>query len=81
MPVTPSVPGHEVQRAEVVEDQEHPDQHADIADAVDDKRLLGRVRRRLLLVEEADEQIGTEADTFPADEQQQQVVRPSPAAA
>ena len=66
---------HKVQRPKEVENQEkHPDQNADIADAVDDKRFLGRIRRRLLLKEKADQQVGTEADPFPADKQHQQVV-------
>ena len=33
----------EVQRAEVLEEQEHPEDEAEVADAVDDERLLAGV--------------------------------------
>ncbi len=66
--------GHalEVQRAEGHENQQHPQDEAEVADAVDDKRLLAGVRCRLLRVIEANQQVRTEADALPADEHQRE---------
>ena len=61
--------GAEVERAEGGEDQEDPDQEADVADPVDDEGLLARVARALLVEPEADQQVGAEPDALPADEQ------------
>ena len=61
----------EVDAAEVGEHQEHGDEEAEVADAVDDERLLARGRRVVGLVVEADQQVGAEPDPFPADEHQQ----------
>ena len=46
---------------------------AEVADAVDDERLLAGVGRRLLLEPEADQQVRAEADALPADEHHQEV--------
>ena len=60
--------------AEAPEEQEHAEQEAEVADAVDDERLLAGDGVLGLVVPEADQQVGAEADAFPADEQQRQVV-------
>ncbi len=65
--------GLEVQAVEGHEDQEHPEDEPEVADAVDDKRLLASVRRRLLRVVEADEQVRAETDTLPPDEHDREV--------
>ncbi len=67
--------GSEVQRAEVRDEQEHCEQEADVADAVDDHRLLAGVRGRIAGVVEADQQIRGEAHALPAHEHQQEVLR------
>ena len=59
--------------AEVGEQQEDADEEAEVADAVDDEGFLAGVGGRVLLEVEADEQVGGEADAFPADEHQQRV--------
>jgi hypothetical protein len=64
---------HEVERAEVVERQDHAQDQARIADAVDDERLLARVGRALLREPEADEQVRAEAHALPAHEQERQL--------
>ena len=64
----------EVERAEVRDEQEHREQEAEVADAVDDEGLLAGVGGGVLLEVEADEQVGGEADALPADEQQQEVL-------
>ena len=57
-----------VQRSELGEDQEHRDHEADVADAGGDERLLARVRRRVALVPERDQQVGAEPDALPPEE-------------
>ena len=57
-----------------VQDQ-HADEHADVADARGDERLLGRLRVGEVLAPEPDQLVGAQADQLPADEQQEQVVR------
>ncbi|MCY1235604.1 hypothetical protein D9M72_482270 [compost metagenome] len=65
----------EVDRAEQHEDEEDAEREAEVADAVDDEGLhRGSIRRRLL-IPEADEQVGRETHTFPAEEHLHQVVR------
>ena len=61
------------ERAEVGNHQEHGQQEAEVADAVEEERLLARVRGGLTEVVKADQQIGGETHTFPADEHQQKV--------
>ena len=56
-------------------------EEAEVADAVDDERLLARVGVRLLAEPEADEQIRTEPDAFPPDEEHRIVARRARAAA
>ena len=51
-----------------------PSDEAEIADAVDDERLDRRGIGRRLVVPEADQQIGGEADAFPAEEHLDEVV-------
>jgi hypothetical protein len=66
--------GAEVERAEGVEDQEHAEHEAPVADPVGDERLLAGVGRALLLVPVADQQVRAEAHPFPAHEHDQEVV-------
>ena len=63
----------EVERAELGEQREHPEDERVVTDAVDDERLLAGVVRRLLLEPEADQQIRAEADALPADEHHREV--------
>ncbi len=63
----------EVERAEVADEEEHGEQEAEVADAVDDECLAAGVGGGGLLEVEADEQVRGEADAFPADEEQQEV--------
>ena len=62
----------EIQRAEGRKQQQHAEDKAEIADAVDDERLLAGVGGRLFAEPEADEEVRTEADPFPADEHHQE---------
>ena len=62
----------EVERAEVRDEEEHREQEAEVADAVDDEGFLAGVGGGVLLEVEADEQVGGEADALPADEEQQE---------
>ena len=64
----------EVERAEVRDQQEHAEQEAEVADAVDVKAFLPASRGGVLLEVEADQQVRGEAHAFPADEHQQEVV-------
>ncbi len=56
---------------EVGEQQEERDEEAEIADPVDDERLLPRFDREVLVVVEADQQVGAEADAFPPEEDEE----------
>ena len=58
----------EGQRPQRVPEQEHGDQEAEVADPVDDERLLAGVGVDLVAEPEADQQVGAEAHAFPADE-------------
>ena len=65
----------EVERAEVRDQGEHADQEGEVADAVDDERLLARRGAgTLLVVVEADQEVGAEPHALPADEHDQVVV-------
>ena len=64
----------EVERAEVGDEEEHREQEAEVADAVDDEGLLAGVGGGGLREPEADQQVRGEADALPADEEQQEVV-------
>ena len=63
-----------VERAEIREQGEHAHEEGEIADAVDDERLLAGVGRERLIVIETDEQVRAEAHPFPAHEHHQVVV-------
>ena len=63
-----------VVRGQTPEQDEQPEQESGVADAVDDERLLAGVGLLRVGVPEPDQQVGAQADAFPADEQQQQVV-------
>ena len=63
-----------VQRSERREDQKEAHRKAEVAHAVDDKRLLPGVGRGLPLVPKTDEQVRAEPNALPADEEEHEVV-------
>ena len=63
----------EIERAEVREEEQHAEHERVVANPVDDERLLAGVGRRFLREPEADQQIRTEPDPLPSDEQHQEV--------
>ena len=72
----PAHPSHriaEVERAHAGEDRHQADDHAEVADAVDDERLVRRVGGALPLDVEADQQVRTNAHQFPEGENHRQV--------
>jgi hypothetical protein len=64
----------EVDGPEGPEDQENAQEETEVADPVDHKGLFAGVAGGLLLIPEADEQIGAEPHAFPAHEHQEEVV-------
>src|SRR5687768_7566732 len=60
--------------AQLRDQQKNPQDKTKVADAVDDEGLVAGDGVVGILVPKADQKIGAEADTLPADEQQQQVV-------
>ncbi len=56
------------ERAQAAPDRHQADKHAEIAHAVDDKGLVGRVGRATAFVPETDQQIGADAHQFPKHE-------------
>ena len=57
-------------------DQEKDSQNeTEVADAVDDKSLVAGDRIVVIAIPKTDQEIGTETDAFPADEEQQQSCR------
>ena len=62
-----------VERAVSAPDQENRQREGEVADAVDEERLLAGRGRFGLFVPEADEQVAAHADRFPKDEEQQEV--------
>ena len=65
----------DVERPEAREDQHDPEREPDVADAVDDERLLRGERRRPLPVPEADQQVARQADQLPGDEHDEEAAR------
>jgi hypothetical protein len=65
----PSTPLPEIQRAERPEEQEHAQNEPEVTDAIENERLLAGFGGRRLREPEADQQVRTEADAFPPDEQ------------
>ena len=61
-------------RAEGDEHEHDRQAQADVADPVDDERLLRRGGRAGLGLPETDEQVGGQADALPADVEQQVVI-------
>ena len=57
------------------EDEHDPEREADVADAVDDERLLGRERGGPLAIPEPDEQVARQADQLPGDEDDEEAAR------
>ena len=64
-----------IERAELPENQERGQGKAEVANAVDDERLVAGVGGDLLIEVEADQQVAAQAHSFPADEEQQIVAR------
>ena len=58
--------------AVVGDQEEHGEEEAEVADAVDDEGFLAGVGGGVLGEVEADEQVGGEADALPADEEQEE---------
>src|SRR6266513_1352968 len=63
----------EIENTQVEEDQEGGEDHADVADGVHDEGLARRQHGRAALEPETDQQVGTEADHGPADDQPDEV--------
>ncbi len=61
--------------AERREHQRDRERQADVTDAIDDERLLGRRSGGVLVLPEPDEQVRREADALPAEEQADEVGR------
>ena len=65
----------EAQRAEVLDQQKHRQQKAEVAHTIDNECLLACIRSRRLLEVEADQQIRRQAHAFPAYKEQQETFR------
>ena len=65
----------EANRSQRCNRQENSQQEARVANAVDDERLLSRIRGGFSLKIKTNQKIAAQAHTFPADEQQQHIVR------
>ncbi len=65
----------EAQRANRVEQQEEPQDESRISDAVHHEGLLPRIRRRSPQEIKSDQQITAKPHAFPADEEQEQIIR------
>ena len=63
-----------VERAEVAKQPEEADRHQGVAHPGDDEGLARRRAIGGILVPEADQEVAAQADPFPAEEQEQQVV-------
>jgi hypothetical protein len=59
----------ELDAAEDSNGREDGEQEPEVADAVDDERFAARRRAPLLFVVVADQEVRTEADAFPTDEE------------
>ena len=58
----------ETERTETGPDDHQTDNESEVAHAVDDERLVGRIRGRLAFDVETDEQVTANSDQFPEDE-------------
>ena len=56
----------------LLDEEEHGEEEAEVADAVDDEGFFAGVGGGVFLEVEADEQVGGEADALPADEDEQE---------
>src|SRR5574341_1847105 len=54
--------------------QQQAQNETEIADAIDDESLVAGDRVVVILIPEADQQVGAQPDAFPADEQKQQIL-------
>ncbi len=61
---------HEVERAELMEDEDHPQDQPRVADPVHHEGLHAGGRGRVLLVPEPDEQVGAEPHPLPSHEEE-----------
>ena len=61
--------------AETRPQRHHADQHAEVADPVDDESLVGRVRGALPLDVKTDQEVGANAHQFPKHEHHRHVSR------
>src|SRR5581483_10617777 len=59
-----------IERAEVCDEEEHREQESEVADAVDDEGLLAGIGGGVATEIEADQQVGSETDALPSDEEQ-----------
>src|SRR5260370_1151617 len=66
---------HEIQRSKCLEQQKHPQHESKVPDAIDDERLLPRIRSRLLEKIETDQQVTRKPHALPAHKQQHIVRR------
>ena len=66
--------GHlaEIDGPEREENEKHAKDKTEVTNPVDDKCLLPGVRRTLLVIPKANQEVGTEPDTFPTDEHDQE---------
>ena len=62
----------EAEAAEVLDEQEHREKEAKVTDTVDDESLLAGVGGGVFAEVKADEEVGREADAFPADKEQEE---------
>jgi hypothetical protein len=60
------------QRSQRLEQHEHAEQEASVADAIGEEGLLAGARLVGIVEPEADQQVRCEPDAFPADEEHQQ---------
>ena len=65
----------DVEGAQVRPEEAQAEEHPHVADPVDDERLVGRVGVLLVLVPEADQEVGADADELPEDEDHEDVGR------
>ncbi len=65
----------EANRAEQCGRHEDAEKKSCVTDAVDDECFLARVGRGFLVEVKSDEQVAARAHAFPADEEQQEIIR------
>ena len=63
----------EGERPQAAPQRHQADDHAEVADAIDDERLVGRVRGAFPLDVKPDQEIGADADQFPEHEHHEDI--------